>query len=86
MPTALTGNVTGELTGGITGMDTLRPPLEKMLFLVGRPGESITAEWELFFFNFANFLFFWSKYSLFSLKKKKKKKNCSRPTGQNEVQ
>ena len=32
---------------------TVRPPLKKMLFLVQRPGEDITAEWELFFFHFA---------------------------------
>ena len=35
----------------------LRPPLKKMLFLVSRPGEYITADWKLF----SIFVFFVSK-------------------------
>ena len=38
-------------------------PLKKMLFPVQRPGEHITAEWELFYF-------FWSTISSFSYQKK----------------
>ena len=70
-------NVQTSLSSGFTNT-TPRPPLKKMLFLVQRPGDYITAEWELFFF--ANFIFFWLKFHHFL---QKKKKNCGRPTGHN---
>ena len=48
-----------------------------MLFPVQRPGEFITAEWELFFFHFAQFFFFFGgggvKISSFYYKKTTKK-------------
>ena len=52
----------------------LGPPLKKMLFPVQRPGDFITAEWELYFFILP---FFWGEgvnISSFSYPKKKKKK------------
>ena len=58
-----------------------RPLFKKMLFPVQRPGEDITAEWELFLFHFANSFFFVKNFNIFL--KKKEKKNCGRPTGHN---
>ena len=57
----------------------IRSPLEKMLFLVQRPGEDITAEWDLFFL-----LFFGLKnFNIFSPNNNNKKRYCGRPTGHN---
>ena len=58
-----------------------------MLFPVQRPGEDITAEWELFFFSLPIFLFLVKNFKI-SLQKirggtKEKKKNCGRATGHN---
>ena len=51
---------------------SIRPPLKKKLFPVQRPGDFITAEWELFFFILPIF-FFWSRFHNFLTKKKEKK-------------
>ena len=62
--------------------------LKKMLFPVQRPGDFMTAEWELFFLHLAHF-FLWSRFHHFLIKKKKKEKKrkkrrfCGRPTGHN---
>ena len=61
----------------------LRPPLKSMLFPVQRPGQDITAQWELLFF--ANF--FSSIISKFSYQNNKIEKRrgenryCGRPLG-----
>ena len=49
-----------------------------MLFLVQRPGEDITAEWELFLFILKKKKLL-SKISIFSYKKKNEKKKILRP-------
>ena len=49
--------------------------LNNMLFPVQRPGEHITAEWELFFFYFLIFYFFLGqKFHFFTQKKKETEK------------
>ena len=50
-----------------------------MLFLVQRPGDFITAEWELLF-SFCHIFLGGQKFHNF-LTQKKKKRFCGRPTG-----
>ena len=64
----------------------VRPPF-KMLFLVQRLGEDITADWELFF-SFCHFFYFFfnsQKFQYFLTHKKKEggKRYCGHPTGHN---
>ena len=54
----------------------IKPPLEKMLFPVQRPGESVRADWDLFF-HFQQFFFSILFFTIFlqTTKKKRKKKD-----------
>ena len=63
----------------------IRPPLEKMLFPVQRPGESMRADLDPFFSFSTIFLFFNIIFTMFLPKKRKKKEKrfCGRPTGHN---
>ena len=54
----------------IRSLGALRPPLKKMLFPVQRPGDFITAEWELFFFILPSF--FGQDFIIFLQKKTEK--------------
>ena len=53
-------------------MSLYQATLKKMLFLVRRPGEDITAEWDFFFFHFAKFSFLVKICNSFLQKEKKK--------------
>ena len=63
----------------------MRPPLEKMLFPVQRPGESMRADWDLFFFISTIYFFQYYFYYFLTKKKEKQKKRrfSVRPTGHN---
>ena len=60
------------LTAGHTTSHTIRPPLEKMLCLVQRPGESMRADWDLFFFIFNKKKIFNNIFTIFLPNKKEK--------------
>ena len=56
----------------------IRPPLKKMLFLVQRSGDFITAEWE-FLFSFCHIFVFVKNVIMFLPPKKREKKKILRP-------